>query len=188
VDAIRTALILAVVTTAGCLSSATTCTLVVHPRRQANQGRRFFLVVRALQGQEFITDGYQRIADLVFPAAPPDPSVKLVRLVLPGRDDTVKITLHENQPLGVYALFTEPGESWKTMVEAPLKARYDVVVDGNRVAVKVPSSGALEPAKKPQGATATAPSGNAPNVNAPNAAKPSGTNARQAKKVGRLRK
>ncbi len=136
---LRVALIALVAAAGGC-SLATRRTLVVDARAHANHDRSFYLVVRSLKSDEFLTDGYQRIAGLVFPSKP-DPSVRLVRRVSPGRRDQVKLTLPDDQPFAVYALFTEPGEAWKVLVSAPLKSRYRVIVDDNRVAVDLPRAG-----------------------------------------------
>lgn len=132
-DTLRAALALVVVAAAaGCHP---TQTLIVHPLAHANGDRRFYLVVRALDDQQFVNDGYQHIAELVFPAAA-DPSVKLVRLVSPGHDDKVTLRLPGDQSFAVYALFTQPGESWKVLLTPPLASRYELVFDGNRVAVR----------------------------------------------------
>jgi hypothetical protein len=134
--ALRVALIVVVVALSGGCQNRRT--LVVHPSAQSNHHRRFYLVVRALKDdQEFIGDGYQRIAEMVF-AQQRDPSVKLVKLVKPGRDAKLQLTVPGDQSFGVYALFTEPSESWRAQVVAPLKGRYDVYVEGNRVSVRGP--------------------------------------------------
>ena len=125
----------------GCLHP--TRTLLVHPLAHANHQRRFYLVVRTLKEEEFVSDAYEHVAGLVFPSAL-DPSVKLVRLVAPGHDDQVELTLPAEQPFAVYALFTEPGETWKVLVTPPLVRRYHVVLDENRVTVRTQAPGLLE--------------------------------------------
>ena len=118
-------------------------TLIVHPLAHTNHDRHFYLVVRALKEEEFVSDGYQKIASLVFPAAA-DPSVRLVRLVRPGRDDKLELALPDGQPYAVYALFTDPGDSWKVLLTPPLAPRYELLLDGNRLQVR--ASG--QPARK----------------------------------------
>jgi hypothetical protein len=141
---LRVALIALCALGSGC-SLWSTRTLVVHAHADANRDRRFYLVVRTLKEEEFVSDGYQRIAGLVFPAKA-DPSVRLVHQVAPGRDEEVKVSLPGDQPFAVYALFTEPGEEWKVLLPPPLATRYQVSVEGNRVSVSAPARSALPPA------------------------------------------
>ncbi len=129
-DTTRAALILCALA-AGC---APTRTLLVHPAAHVNRDRRFYLVVRTLKEEEFVADSYQRIASLVFPTVP-DASVKLVRLVSPGRDDKIDVTVPDDQPFAIYALFTDPSESWKVLLTPPLNTQFEVTLDGNRVTV-----------------------------------------------------
>lgn len=133
---LRAALIALAAAAGGC---AHTSTLVVRAAPHANHDRQFYLVVRTLQESEFVTDAYERIAALVFPTKP-DPSVRLVRLVAPGKVDKVKLPLPVDQPFAVYALFTDPGAEWKALLTPPLAGRYEIDVDGNRVSVRGPAS------------------------------------------------
>jgi hypothetical protein len=135
---LRVALIALVVTASAC---APTRTLVLHALPHVNGDRRFFLVVRALKEEsQFVSDAYPRIADLVFPSAP-DPDVKLVRLMVPGRDERVRIELPGDRPFAIYALFTDPGDSWKVVLTPPLSRRYDVTLEGNRLSVRTQARG-----------------------------------------------
>jgi hypothetical protein len=133
-DTLRLALV-ALVVVSGCASLQPPRQLVVHPLAHVNRDRRFYLVVRAIKDQDFIADDYQKIAAQVF-APTRDPSVRLVRLVSPGRDDKVLLTLPDEEPFAVYALFTEPGEPWKVLVTPPLARIYELVLDDNRLTVR----------------------------------------------------
>jgi hypothetical protein len=134
-DTLFAALVVLVAAASGCAGLLPPRQLLVHPLAHVNGDRRFYLVVRALKDQDFVADDYQKIAEQVF-APTPDPSVRLVRLVSPGRDDKVLLTLPGDEPFAVYALFTEPGEPWKVLVTPPLAPVYELVLDGNRVTVR----------------------------------------------------
>lgn len=141
--------------TVAALALATGCapakqTLVLHSGLHANHDCRFYVVVRALKEQEFAADGYQRIAALVYPTTP-DPSVKLLRLVSPGHDEKLVVTVAPGQAIGVYALLLDPGDAWKALVLPPLDERYDLVVDGNQLQLRPPKR-----PRKPAAAPVTA--------------------------------
>jgi hypothetical protein len=173
-DAIRAALIAIVLIAGGCHA---TRTFVVHPALHVNHDRRVYLVVRVVKEEQFLSDPYQRIADLVFPSAP-DASVKLVRLVEPGRDAQVKLALPDDQPFAVYALFSDPGDGWRVLVTPPLQSRYDVLLDRDRLVVRTPQQSRLaartQEATAAQVSSASPPSldtssASAPSLDTPNA-------------------
>jgi hypothetical protein len=137
-DPIRAALIASVLTLSGCYS-----TLVVHTRTHANHDRRFYVVVRQVPQEQFASEPYQKIAEVVFSAAPDDNVTRAVRQVAPGRVTKLRVRvrellkpLDEQQPVAVYALVTEPGDAWKVLLTPPLLPRYDLDVDGDRLTVR----------------------------------------------------
>ena len=137
-DPIRAALIASVLAWSGCYT-----TLVVHTRTHANHDRRFYVVVRQVPEDQFASEPYQKIANLVFSAAPDDNVTRAVQQVAPGHVTKLTVRVREalkpldkQQPVAVYALVTEPGEAWKVLLTPPLQTRYDLDVDGDRLTVR----------------------------------------------------
>lgn len=166
-DAIRAALIVAALVGAGCHA---TRTLVVRSAPHVNHDRRVYLVVRVVKEEQFLSDPYQHIAELVFPSAP-DASVKLVRAIEPGRDAQVKLALPDDQPFAVYALFSDPGEAWKVLVTPPFSGRYEVLLERNRVAVVAREQGPVA-ARAGEATTLQAPSASPPSLEASSSPSP----------------
>lgn len=109
---------------------ATTLTVAAEPK--ANQGRHFVLLIRKVSEAEFFTDSYTKISGLVFPAVE-DPSVLLVRVMYPGQRAKLRVSVAEDQPIAVYGMFAEPGQSWKMLLSAPQERAYAFVVEGGNL-------------------------------------------------------
>src|SRR2546421_12880563 len=96
---------------AGCSSSK--IQVAVDSTPETNGGKPFYVVVRAVEQATYVTDTYDAIAAKVF-ANPPDPSVLRSEVVFPGKTAKVECVKPESLPIGVYFLFTQPGQRWKT--------------------------------------------------------------------------
>lgn len=92
--------------------------IVVRAGEDCNGGRPVYVVVRAVDEQGFVEDGYEEIAGLV---VTPDETVLAVLLVFPGAAVFEQIVVDELPAMvGVYGLFTVvEGGGWKTLVEQP---------------------------------------------------------------------
>ncbi|TMQ19948.1 MAG: hypothetical protein E6J91_05135 [Deltaproteobacteria bacterium] len=85
--------------------------------KDANQGGTFYVVVRKIDQAGFLAEDYDAIADRLF-AAPPDPAVLRKAIVRPGAALTVDADrdLAEGEILGVYFLFSVPGDAWRLAI------------------------------------------------------------------------
>lgn len=108
---------------AGCGSTGTS--VVVTSQEVTNGGRPFYAVVRSVEQATHLTDTYESIAAKVF-ANPADPSVLAAQVIYPGVEATVEVQPSETLPLGVYFLFTEPGERWKVLQPKPLPSSMQI--------------------------------------------------------------
>lgn len=106
--------------------------LDVNPAPKANNGQPFHLVVRAVDPQTFLTEGYREVAVKVY-ALPPDPSLMTAVPILPGNRETVFLEQPKEGGIGVYCMFTEPGERWKILLNPPLHARYSISIKESRI-------------------------------------------------------
>ncbi len=106
--------------------------LDVNPAPGANQGQPFHLVVRTVDPQTFLTESYREVAAKVY-ALPPDPALLTAVPILPGIGEAVVVAQPKEGGVGVYCLFTEPGERWKILLNPPLHARYTISIRDSRI-------------------------------------------------------
>ncbi|GIW70589.1 MAG: hypothetical protein KatS3mg102_0131 [Planctomycetota bacterium] len=124
------ALAAAAIAGGGCASGR--ATLRIEAAAQTNDGRPLYMVLRAVDGAEFVTETYEDIAARVF-AAPPDPSIIRADVVYPGMVRAIAFDPPERKPIGVYFLFTEPGDRWKTMLQQPLPSTVEIRLGPNTI-------------------------------------------------------
>ena len=110
-------------TLGGCASSGTS--LTVTSKEETNGGRPFYAVVRSVDEATHLTDTYEAIAAKVF-ANPADASVLATQVIYPGVEATVSVEPSETLSLGVYFLFTNPGEHWKVLKHQPLPSSLEI--------------------------------------------------------------
>jgi predicted component of type VI protein secretion system len=85
--------------------------------RDTNHGGPLYVVVRKLEQAGFLADDYDAIADKLF-VEPRDPSLLRKAIVRPGNVMTVEAdrTLADGEILGIYFLFSVPGDAWRLAV------------------------------------------------------------------------
>ena len=109
-------------------------TLTVRSNVDANKGQPVYLMVRSVTAKEFLTESYQDIANKLF--VDTDPSILAYQVILPGQKQKIKIEEPGDTPLGVYCLFTQPGDQWKMMLPQPLHFRYQITLEEDRIVEK----------------------------------------------------
>ena len=77
---------------------------------------------------DFLTDSYRKITSLVYPNAT-DPSVLSVLLIWPGRELRVRLDVPKAKAVGIYCLFTAPGDPWKLLLTQPLAKELRAVLE-----------------------------------------------------------
>jgi len=134
-------LVIAVILAAGMLNGCSSSkgavkkemiTFQVQPDKTVNDERPVYLLIRRVNKAEFLTETYNAVADTVF-ANPPDESVLVRLMLLPGQDEKVSVPKPDKADLGVYAFFVRPGEQWKLLLEKPLKSEYKIKVKYNEL-------------------------------------------------------
>lgn len=125
------ALALACASLAGCASSKVA--VRIDSKAEANGGAPFYVVVRAVDQSTFVTESYDAIAAKAF-QTPRDPALVTAEVVYPGAKKEIVVEKPKgDQGLGVYLLFTKPGERWKTARNAPLPDKLDLTVGANQI-------------------------------------------------------
>lgn len=112
----------------GCAHEATVKrTVVLSPVKDANAGRPFYVLIRAVSEKEFLTDSYNTVAELVYPNSD-DPTVLKVVLIWPSKEQRVEVQVPQEKGVGVYGVYTRPGNPWKVLHAPPLKSELRTVL------------------------------------------------------------
>jgi hypothetical protein len=86
--------------------------LTVATSQTTNNGLPFYVYVKEVEKGEFLRHEYQQIAQEAFAETSPIEPF----LIFPGKNHELKVTRTQKQkPLGIYALYTAPGEEWKAI-------------------------------------------------------------------------
>jgi predicted component of type VI protein secretion system len=95
--------------------------------KDTNHGGPLYVVVRKLEQAGFLADDYDAIADRLF-VEPRDPSVLRKAIVRPGNVVTVEADreLADGEILGIYFLFSVPGDAWRLAVLDKKILRVDI--------------------------------------------------------------
>lgn len=109
--------------------------LTIKSNAETNNGQPFYIVIRSVNAKEFLTNSYQKIVRMIF-ADSPDPSFLYACAILPGKKVVVTVEKPNQTSLGVYALFTQPGNQWKRLFPQPLSSEYDIVLEKNTIKCK----------------------------------------------------
>ncbi len=103
-------------------------TFLIKTTKETNQGTPLYVVLRETNMAQFLTQDYHEIAAQSFWKEESEPgTVKMV--LIPG--STNKITLPspgKNKSVGVYFLFTNPGESWKYILDKPKAEKVKILL------------------------------------------------------------
>lgn len=99
-----------------------------------NHGGPLYVVVRKLDQAGFLADDYDAIADRLF-SEPRDPSILRKVVVRPGQAITVDADreLADGEILGVYFLFSVPGDSWRLAVADRAIQRIKIVLGASGI-------------------------------------------------------
>ena len=114
----------------GCGGMGHNVSLKFKPALNANNGKPFYIVIRKVTKTNFLIDGYDEIAGMVY-SEPQDESLLAWHVMLPGQKEEIKIEKPDNSSIGIYGLFTNPGKNWKIMIDSPLESKYKIDLQNN---------------------------------------------------------
>ena len=97
--------------------------------KDTNHGGPLYVVVRKLEQAGFLADDYDAIADRLF-VEPRDPSLLRKAIVRPGDVVIVQADreLADGEILGIYFLFSVPGDAWRLAVLDKKIRRVDITL------------------------------------------------------------
>ena len=115
------------------MSNSNLTTIKIKSSKSTNCGAPFYVLIKATDFPNFLTDDYAKIADLV--ANPPeDQTCFATCCIVPGKQQTIKVETPEVKSIAVYFLFTTPGDVWKQIIELDDCSRaVKILLEGNEI-------------------------------------------------------
>jgi len=108
--------------------------LEITAGKDTNQGGPLYVVVRKIDQAGFLAEDYDAIADRLF-GQPPDPAVLRKAVVRPG--EVVRVNadrdLADGEILGIYFLFSVPGNDWRLAVVDPHVLQVRIVLGASGI-------------------------------------------------------
>ena len=104
----------------------------IKSKDDTNGGRPFYLTIRNVNANQFLTDTYQGVADMIF-SDPPSPTVLAAQAIVPGEKQKIKVPKPDQNDVGIYCFFTDPSDPWKILLQQPLADKYKIVLDLNKI-------------------------------------------------------
>lgn len=114
----------------GCIPGYTR--LSVNPAPDANRRQPLYMLVRTLDPKVYHGETY---ADVAAKLTEQDASVLRKELLVPGKSKTLYIK-HPKGSLAVYFMFTEPGGTWRLILDPPLPWQLNSELRGNSLLQK----------------------------------------------------
>ncbi len=134
----RTQFIVAVMTSVllaglfGCAKNR--MSIKIQSNYNTNDEQPVCVVIRSVNYNNFLTESYQDIAEMVY-ADPPDPTVIASHIILPETKEKIEIEIPPKELVGVYCLFKEP-DIWKIILRRPFDSKYYIILEQNRIVLK----------------------------------------------------
>ena len=91
-------------------------TIKIKSSPSTNNGSPFYVLVKSTDFPTFLIDDYDKMTKMVI-HPPEDLNCFRVECILPGKDLTLEMETPNVKSLGVYFLFTDPGDVWKDFFE-----------------------------------------------------------------------
>lgn len=87
----------------------------VNTTEATNQGLPFYLYIKEVEKGEFVRQEYQEIVYEVNPFADVSPAIQPY-FIHPGKNYDIRVPRKQkDKPLGIYVLYTNPGDDWKLL-------------------------------------------------------------------------
>lgn len=103
----------------------------VESTKETNGGRPFYMVVKAVEEKAYTVENYHDVADVVYDKE--DKKLLIKEVIYPGKEKEAYINMPEDLSVGIYFLFTDPGEKWKTLLKHPLPSDVEFKLTKNEI-------------------------------------------------------
>jgi predicted component of type VI protein secretion system len=118
----------------GCMQTknATDLTIQIRSEHKTNNGTPLYMVVKETTMSEFLMEDYHNISTQAF-WKEENPNELLKKHIIPGSSKKIHIPIHnQDKSIGIYFIFTNPGECWKYLVDHPQSKRVKILLGGNQ--------------------------------------------------------
>lgn len=103
-------------------------TFLIRTTPATNHGTPLYVVVKETTMAEFLTQDYHEIANQSF-WKEENPSHLIKKVLIPGTTSKIKLDPPKgDKSLGVYFLFTNPGECWKYILDKPQSENVKILL------------------------------------------------------------
>lgn len=116
----------------GCTQRAETTTFQIKTVSATNQRTPFYVLFKATDLTHFLTDDYKKIANQRMLSAE-DPAYLDSVFFVPGETKTITLENPKNKAIGVYFIFTHPGEEWKYIAQEDAGKKIKILVGENEI-------------------------------------------------------
>jgi len=103
-------------------------TVQIRSSKKTNRGTPLYVIVKETTMADFLIDDYHEIATQSF-WKEEDESKLLKKVLVPGKTDKLTVPLPgKEKAVGLYFIFTSPGECWKFIVDDPDSKKVKVLL------------------------------------------------------------
>ncbi|MBS0615324.1 MAG: hypothetical protein JSR58_02075 [Verrucomicrobia bacterium] len=117
---------------AACSQKTETTTFQIKTLESSNQNTPFYVLFKATDLPHFLTDDYKKIAHQRM-LADDDPTNLCSVFFIPGETKTITLENPENKAIGVYFVFTHPGEDWKYIAKEGEGSSIKIMVGDSEI-------------------------------------------------------
>lgn len=103
-------------------------TFLIRTKKTTNEGTPLYVVLQETSMAHFLTEDYHEIAAQIFKNENNEKAL-VKRVLVPGSINKITIpNPGKDKSIGVYFLFTNPGESWKYILDKPKAEKVKILL------------------------------------------------------------
>jgi len=104
----------------------------VQSNGETNAGRPFYIVIRRVDNNTFMSESYQMVSEKIF-GYPQDPSILKSQVIFPGDKLETVLENKGDDSIALYFMFTNPGKKWRSIIKAPLPSELEIKLSKNQI-------------------------------------------------------
>ncbi len=115
----------------GCSSQKTEgnpITFQIRTTKETNNGTPLYMIVKETSTGEYLLDDYHELSSQEF-WKESDEKVMTKKIIVPGKTNKIVVDTPKNaKSMGLYFIFSNPGECWKYIIDNPQSKRVKVLL------------------------------------------------------------
>ncbi|MCB1116779.1 MAG: hypothetical protein KDK71_09950 [Chlamydiia bacterium] len=121
-------LLFALVTSCTAQKQEETLTIQIRTTKSTNRGTPLYMIVKEATMAEYLLDDYHEIATQSFWKESEEKHL-VKKVIIPGKTNKIVIDVPKKEgSMGLYFIFSNPGECWKYMIDQPQSKRVKVLL------------------------------------------------------------